>query len=656
MSIPSRNQAASTITHALYDRRALDCTSTLPLVNSLNSLAYLTQSSARIRDILTRDGGLERLVTMLKRGKCRNAHESLKWFYALQCVVNVGVRGADAKSQDSSGSETIRTRVVEADIVPVLATLLENYLHGIDKVRVTNQERVANQEPGPGMSTAGRSRAPPSRLDIRRNPSNVAPPTAQDADQRNAPGPSLDSRETTPMAISSPPEQNSFLAPRPHRHSHHQRSHTTPSHQHHISQPHTSSPSAFSQVPLRPQVVLSSRDDRVGEPSAGSQDAVTTQSVRPPTDLSSRDLVPPPMTAGLRHEDASISHPQSPTTPTGPPHHTHFRTLTVDPNASGESDEGETLAQSDEAENETVPREDVTADLDVTMDLDVTEDQTNTTEVIEASQGMPDADGADGEYNATFSIRHRSLDGRLLDPTTEPLNAGIPLNGPMANAADNSFAAIPPPPSMGPELATPAFRSAVDPSTTLPGSFEWMPRAEHIVLSLQLLAYVSKYCQLREFFQKTHFVPALQPEFLRKGREGEDEGEVKDADYWDDIEYTLENDQNIFPLVEKFTVRSYSQDMKYWACVVMRNLCRKDKTKGDIRQCAYYKCGRWEAYARQFAKCRRCRQTKYCSKECQKSAWVFHRHWCEPAKDSKDSYHRHSHAAVNTTPAEPEQS
>ena len=61
-SIPNVNKASVGITTALYDRRALDCTSTLPLINSLNHLAYLTTSAARIRDILTNDGGVERLV------------------------------------------------------------------------------------------------------------------------------------------------------------------------------------------------------------------------------------------------------------------------------------------------------------------------------------------------------------------------------------------------------------------------------------------------------------------------------------------------------------------------------------------------------------------------------------------------------------------
>src|SRR5215469_4169692 len=125
-SIPNANKASVGITTALYDRRALDCTSTLPLINSLNNLAYLTTSSARIRDILTVDGGIERLVCILKEG--RNAKDFLecwKWNLAFQCVVNIGVRG----------SEVVRTRVVEADMVPVIATILENYIRVIDKCR-----------------------------------------------------------------------------------------------------------------------------------------------------------------------------------------------------------------------------------------------------------------------------------------------------------------------------------------------------------------------------------------------------------------------------------------------------------------------------------------------------------------------------------------
>src|SRR3954469_1078868 len=124
-SIPNVNKASVGITTALYDRRALDCTSTLPLINSLNHLAYLTTSSARIRDILTVDGGVERLVCILKEGRSKDMMDMWKWNLAFQCVVNIGVRG----------SETVRTRVVEADMVPVIATILDNYIRVVDRYR-----------------------------------------------------------------------------------------------------------------------------------------------------------------------------------------------------------------------------------------------------------------------------------------------------------------------------------------------------------------------------------------------------------------------------------------------------------------------------------------------------------------------------------------
>jgi hypothetical protein len=171
-----------------------------------------------------------------------------------------------------------------------------------------------------------------------------------------------------------------------------------------------------------------------------------------------------------------------------------------------------------------------------------------------------------------------------------------------------------------------------------------MPRDEDVLMSLQLLAYVSKYCNLRSYFQKSHLVPKLKigselhlldadETTFSPGVSSPNSTSCAStlSEEEEEEEYLLPDDFNIFPLVEKFTVRHHSQDMQYWAGVVMRNLCRKDDSRGGIRQCAYYQCGKWEEYTRQFAKCRRCRRTKYCSKECQKSAWVFHRHWCVAA-------------------------
>ncbi|KZT58131.1 MYND domain-containing protein, partial [Calocera cornea HHB12733] len=95
---------------------------------------------------------------------------------------------------------------------------------------------------------------------------------------------------------------------------------------------------------------------------------------------------------------------------------------------------------------------------------------------------------------------------------------------------------------------------------------------------------------------------------------------------------------NVFSLVERFTFRAspsepnlppLPKDIQYWAGVIMRNACRKDESRGGIRQCANMSCGRWEEFPREFAKCRRCRKAKYCGKECQSRAWAEgHRFWC----------------------------
>jgi hypothetical protein len=125
LCFPSQSRAAVCITSALYDRRALDCTATLPLVNSLTHLAYLTSTSPRIREILCLDGGLERLVRILFQTSNRADRLTLwKWTLAFQSIVNVGVRG----------SEQIRTKVVDAGVIPFVLTILGNFTKSYDIV------------------------------------------------------------------------------------------------------------------------------------------------------------------------------------------------------------------------------------------------------------------------------------------------------------------------------------------------------------------------------------------------------------------------------------------------------------------------------------------------------------------------------------------
>lgn len=130
--------------------QALDTTSPLPLFNSLHHLTYLTSTSPRIREIMTMDGGLERLVRILHdfclcppppenpnfiyglsppnsrppkltptlNPPSFDKHAAYRFSLAFQCVVNIGVRG----------SEPIRSRVVQAGTLDVVGCILEAWL------------------------------------------------------------------------------------------------------------------------------------------------------------------------------------------------------------------------------------------------------------------------------------------------------------------------------------------------------------------------------------------------------------------------------------------------------------------------------------------------------------------------------------------------
>lgn len=64
-------------------------------------------------------------------------------------------------------------------------------------------------------------------------------------------------------------------------------------------------------------------------------------------------------------------------------------------------------------------------------------------------------------------------------------------------------------------------------------------------------------------------------------------------------------------------------------------------------------CGRWEAYPREFAKCRRCRKAKYCGKECQSTAWSEgHRFWCSAKDGDEDATGDHQHASAHAQTSE----
>jgi hypothetical protein len=262
---------------------------------------------------------------------------------------------------------------------------------------------------------------------------------------------------------------------------------------------------------------------------------------------------------------------------------------------------------------------------------------------------IPDASNTDDE---TFNIAHPSVGDGSISPTTNAAQnrLGFP-RARLPNLPDIAPANTTQPPFIRYPLRVLQTDQLLSTNArTIPAA---LPRDEDVIMALQLLAYVSKYCNLRKYFQESRLVPRLK---IRESDLSELIGETNGPapptqeeldDEWDNefVQESKEEPYNIFPLIERFTAKHAStrfsssatpqhSDMHYWAGVVMRNLCRKDDNKGGIRQCAYWKCGKWEEYPRQFAKCRRCRRTKYCSKDCQKGAWASHRFWCVAADDS----------------------
>lgn len=548
-----------------------------------------------------------------------------KWNLAFQCVVNIGVRG----------SENVRTRVVEADMVPVIATILDNYIKVVDRCREKAEEakqkallehrhqtgrsgdhRSTHKGPSFGNRAsrfesefrASRRQPPPPSIDIPSNFSGAPLTAGSDAMDITPTGPQF--------ALTSPPERTTFSA---HRHHHRNQD----ARQHFLSPRHNIQPLATA-VPSMDAAdgfnIRPVRDvDRLPSMVPGFQGGLTSQPESPTTPLPAQIRSPTVRTTSMSvgtprsRRRPSIRHQASTAADT--------EDMNADSMASDESGEPDiTGVSTAEIQSTNVNIQDVNMDENDSM-----------LTAVETPLGLTTPTVSEAQDAGTFNITHRSaIDGSMINDATTPTGPTIGLS-PAQPATVNT------PPTM---LPTTIPRYFLDRPTPPQGQvLAAMPRDEDVLMSLQLLAYVSKYCNLRSYFQQSHLVPKLkigsELHLLDVEENASSNANPSTAcsshSHDDEEEYLLPDDFNIFPLVEKFTVRHHSQDMQYWAGVVMRNLCRKDDARGGIRQCAYYQCGKWEEYTRQFAKCRRCRRTKYCSKECQKSAWVFHRHWCVQA-------------------------
>ncbi|KAK9767439.1 hypothetical protein K7432_002795 [Basidiobolus ranarum] len=455
-SFPNQNRACVTITSALYDRRALDCTAILPLINSLSHLIYLTSTSPRIREIMTKDGGLERLIRILKTTRIDDKRMAWIWSMAFQCVVNVGVRG----------TETIRCRVVDAGMVEVVINILKHFLKALEQVKTEKDKEI---------HTSSSTLISESPFDAN---ASLPPIGTNTAPQIEDPSQQSTTQHTNMAGMIRQQDPNNVLMIR-------------------------------RSLPSLRRTLASQQLQNGGDENNENSAPVFTSLLTQPNNVSTA-VVPDLDT----NPDTGDSQPPSPA-----PNYQH-------------------------------------------------QDSSNNAEI-------------------PIQLEHAS-------PEETPSHSS-------ANLVDNSS------------------NDKIE---------EVLYREEDILLSLQLLAYVSKYPHLRQ---------RLHTEF----------------------------ECNLFSLVEKFTSRGHTAEIQCWASIIMRNACRKDESRGGIRQCANMTCGKWERYPREFSKCRRCRKAKYCSKTCQSKAWSDgHRYWCvERHPESSTSAGTTSHpqevsisqqnAAPTTTPMMP---
>jgi hypothetical protein len=491
-SIPSGNRASVSINQNLYDRRALDTTSTLPLINSLHHLTYLTTSSARIRDILTVDGGVERLVAILKDGRnSRDAMENCKWCLCFQCVVNIGVRG----------SEAVRTRVVEADIVPVVATLLDNYIKIVDKCR----EKADHEAKRNARSSRGHKHSESaSRHTPRRHrhgpPPPIDIPTPQDLSDPTSPPPA--------QILSSPPERTTFRG-----HHHHQSLDDARLAAHLFTRPTPTNILATS-VPL---IVT-------------TQDSVGLQPVR---DI---DRLPSmlPMLQGVSAQ------PESPTTPNGilQLQEGALRPTRRRPSIRHQlsiSNQSDIMPVDDSVMDSTpvVARTDLGNDIAMQdIDGDNLEDAETPVRLEPTTTQQPDA------LDMARTAMEASLEGA--ESTQNPM-----AMSPMQGIQGPNIPGMP----MNMPLTLNPYHRYIHERSQAAGIISSMPRDEDIILSLQLLAYVSKYCSLRSYFHKTHLVPRLKTtDYEMALLDGEAIINPPPEQTEDELEeYTQPDDFNIFP-------------------------------------------------------------------------------------------------------------
>ncbi|WVF67444.1 hypothetical protein IAT40_002200 [Kwoniella sp. CBS 6097] len=728
-TFPPQNRAVTNITHMIYDRRALDTNSPLALLNSLTSLTYLTSTSPRIREILTIDGGLERLLDIL-RDSClpKETHvqqdlwglngpptarvitvdraNSLRHSLAFQCVVNIGVRG----------SEDIRTRVVQSGALDLVAQILESWLkdHGVSIFAGHLGSQAAVDAVAAGLPVPGTEhlqkrsergdKGERSHRHYSKSQAQPQPPTQAFPDQQQQPEEQSAASRAAGFASTAASafgftlniplrgQAQSFPVPTPQD----QQGDTDVDmadaeggetddasvdaddasidvdDREEESAPPSTTPRASTSflpmaIPPRPAPrETQSQNSSIGDSLSGEDsNALPRNTSENNIAAAAQGLRPPPLNLSSRIPQLAQDPISTQSSPMGTP--TRNESMEV---ARPSGRRGTIIARPNNLapRNERERRRDHTAGSGTS---DGGEDIDLPTATIAAGIAAANAQAMEG--NGTIvpdepgpppnvEIIETTAGQELDEPDPEAIAAEQARLDMEAGAPPGQPGAVQTPRAVLGEAPTPRQQAGEAPPANTPDQAQIIiangaPRGFHdlgsyvgissllnpdgnrysddsILLALQLLAYLSKYPHVRTAFH--HPRRPMHPTF--------DFG-------LDTVMNPLpqrpaySETPDIFSLVERFTFRASPSDplffkvpgeIRYWAGVIMRNACRKDEARGGIRQCANMSCGRWEKYPREFAKCRRCRKAKYCSKECQSRAWQEgHRFWCSSRSDQE---------------------
>lgn len=628
------NKASLTITLSMYDRRALDVPSDKPLVNLLNYLTYLVSSSPKVRETLANDGGIERLIEILH--ECHNSSFSSedtifnadkkvligwKWTLAFQCLVLVGTRG----------TEKIRQKVVQAGILPIIATVLDNYLSLNEQLWKHNPAATPTLPPGPTLET---------------NPRPVVP--------------------------------NDFSLAN-------------------LELPMDLAPAAAAAAAAEPSVMPCSKTfDLCGDfglrLTCDDYDSLSVEQLLKliglndtnyTSDIRRRYLIAIIMKKLNESKEAdAVDDEVTPHSEYNMDVHLQFLCdlylETAGQSSSVLSDSGSGLISRN---NNLVPASKMVVrnftetgviipqDDDIIWSLQLLAYISKYPYLKEALQNthlIIDMSIRDKHFRHYLENQRKLTMKKTLELQLRP-----PITSKLQKLRAQRFqqqCADPTAPT-DEELELSVLEDlesefeldslAVPPPVPV---VEAAPRSLQFSGLLQLYDSISKaelienelerqfaLCQVTQQIDKTVASETMRLKSNIMKKRNETKAYLNDR--WDyenyqgfDLDDPEDQDEllmeykrvNLFPLVERFTFLP-GTDMYYWAGVIMRNLCRRNEARGGVRQCGNLECGQWEKFPREFSKCRRCKRTKYCSRDCQIKAWNCHRNWCIPSTSSSGS-------------------